>query len=207
MIVGIHSRDNDLVVNAVRAKQLTNFRVSRQGRRDQDHAADRPDAGVRGRVHRGRRAGRDHAEDHSPAQALPEGARPQAGFARGGVTLAVCAGERSSASPFTVHPLPPPSGGCWLDRRPGRFATLRNAMTHRRAVALMIAVHADVEHRRRRHAPARCGAQLRGHVLAQPVQRRRAVRGAAGDARPGRTVARHSQRRASRCGSRACAGP
>ena len=28
MIVGIHSRDNDLVVNAVRTKQLTNFRVS-----------------------------------------------------------------------------------------------------------------------------------------------------------------------------------
>ena len=28
MIVGVHSRDNDLVVNAVRSKQLTNFRVS-----------------------------------------------------------------------------------------------------------------------------------------------------------------------------------
>ncbi|MGL4666740.1 MAG: translational GTPase TypA, partial [Saezia sp.] len=28
MLVGIHSRDNDLVVNAVRTKQLTNFRVS-----------------------------------------------------------------------------------------------------------------------------------------------------------------------------------
>ena len=28
MIIGIHSRDNDLVVNAVRGKQLTNFRVS-----------------------------------------------------------------------------------------------------------------------------------------------------------------------------------
>ena len=28
MIVGIHSRDNDLVVNAIRGKQLTNFRVS-----------------------------------------------------------------------------------------------------------------------------------------------------------------------------------
>ncbi|MDE2121398.1 MAG: translational GTPase TypA, partial [Betaproteobacteria bacterium] len=28
MIVGIHSRDNDLVVNPVRSKQLTNFRVS-----------------------------------------------------------------------------------------------------------------------------------------------------------------------------------
>jgi len=28
MIIGIHSRDNDLIVNAVRGKQLTNFRVS-----------------------------------------------------------------------------------------------------------------------------------------------------------------------------------
>ncbi len=28
MIVGIHSRDNDLVVNATRTKQLTNFRAS-----------------------------------------------------------------------------------------------------------------------------------------------------------------------------------
>jgi GTP-binding protein len=28
MVVGIHSRDNDLVVNPVRTKQLTNFRVS-----------------------------------------------------------------------------------------------------------------------------------------------------------------------------------
>jgi GTP-binding protein len=28
MVVGIHTRDNDLVVNAVRTKQLTNFRVS-----------------------------------------------------------------------------------------------------------------------------------------------------------------------------------
>ena len=78
MIVGIHSRDNDLVVNATRTKQLTNFRVSRQGRRDQDHAADRPHAGIRRRVHRGRRAGRDHAQERPPAQAPPEGARAQA---------------------------------------------------------------------------------------------------------------------------------
>ena len=28
MVIGIHSRDNDLVVNAVRGKQLANFRVS-----------------------------------------------------------------------------------------------------------------------------------------------------------------------------------
>jgi GTP-binding protein len=28
MVIGIHSRENDLVVNPVRSKQLTNFRVS-----------------------------------------------------------------------------------------------------------------------------------------------------------------------------------
>ncbi len=83
MIIGIHSRDNDLVVNAVRGKQLTNFRVSRQGRRDQDHAADPAHARIRGRVHRRRRAGRDHAEVDPHAQALPEGARAQEGGARG----------------------------------------------------------------------------------------------------------------------------
>ena len=59
-------------------------------------------------------------------------------------------------------------------------------MTHRRAVAADGPVHADVEHRRRRHAPARCGTQLRGHVLAQPVQRGGAAAGSAGDARPRR---------------------
>ena len=98
MIVGIHSRDNDLVVNAVRTKQLTNFRVSRQGRRDQDHAADRADAGVRGRVHRGRRAGRDHAEVDPHAQALPEGARPQ---------TRARSGERR-AKPLAAIGAPPP---------------------------------------------------------------------------------------------------
>ncbi len=69
MIVGIHSRDNDLVVNAVRAKQLTNFRVSGKEDAIKITPRDRPDAGVRGGVHRGRRAGRDHAEAHPPAQA------------------------------------------------------------------------------------------------------------------------------------------
>ena len=46
----------------------------RQGRRDQDHAADHPDAGVRGGVHRRRRAGGDHAEEHPHSQAASEGA-------------------------------------------------------------------------------------------------------------------------------------
>ena len=46
----------------------------RQGRRDQDHAADHPDAGVRGGVHRRRRTGGDHAEEHPHPQAASEGA-------------------------------------------------------------------------------------------------------------------------------------
>ncbi len=42
----------------------------RQGRRDQDHASHRPHAGVRCRVHRRRRAGRNHAQVGASAQAL-----------------------------------------------------------------------------------------------------------------------------------------
>ena len=69
MIVGIHSRDNDLVVNATRTKQLTNFRVS--GKEDAIKITpDRPHAGVRCRVHRRRRTGRNHAQVGASAQAL-----------------------------------------------------------------------------------------------------------------------------------------
>ena len=34
MVIGIHSRDNDLVVNPIKTKQLTNIRAVRQGRGD-----------------------------------------------------------------------------------------------------------------------------------------------------------------------------
>ena len=54
MIVGIHSRDNDLVVNATRTKQLTNFRVSGKEDAIKITPPDRADAGIRRRVHRGR---------------------------------------------------------------------------------------------------------------------------------------------------------
>jgi hypothetical protein len=74
MIIGIHSRDNDLVVNPIKGKQLTNVRVVRQGRSGAPGAADRSRWNTR-RIHRRRRTGRDHAEEHSPAQALPEGTR------------------------------------------------------------------------------------------------------------------------------------
>ena len=62
MVIGIHSRDNDLVVNAVRGKQLTNFRVS--GKEDAIKITPPIQLTLEYAVgvHRRRRAGRDHAE-------------------------------------------------------------------------------------------------------------------------------------------------
>jgi GTP-binding protein len=77
MIIGIHSRDNDLVVNPIKGKQLTNVRAS-----GTDEAvrltADQADAGIGGRIHRRRRTGGNHAEVDPHPQALPEGTRAQA---------------------------------------------------------------------------------------------------------------------------------
>jgi GTP-binding protein len=78
MIVGIHSRDNDLVVNATRTKQLTNFRVS--GKEDAIKITPPIELTLE--------YGVEFIEDdelveitpksHSSAQALPERARAQA---------------------------------------------------------------------------------------------------------------------------------
>ena len=78
MIIGIHSRDNDLVVNPIRTKQLTNIRASGK---DEAILLTPPialHAGIRGGVHRRRRARGDHAEVDPPAQAPPAGARAPA---------------------------------------------------------------------------------------------------------------------------------
>ena len=69
MIIGEHNRDNDLDVNCVREKKLTNIRAAGK---DENvmlvaaaHALDRH----RARVHRSRRARRSHARPNPPAQA------------------------------------------------------------------------------------------------------------------------------------------
>src|SRR5690606_13682899 len=49
-------------------------------------AADRTVAGIRGGIHRRRRAGGSHTEEHSSAQALPEGTRAQEGEPRRSVS-------------------------------------------------------------------------------------------------------------------------
>ena len=79
MVIGIHSRDNDLVVNPIKGKQLTNVRASGKDDAIAADAADRAHARVRGRVHRRRRARRGDAEVDPHPQALPEGARAQEG--------------------------------------------------------------------------------------------------------------------------------
>ena len=71
MVIGIHSRDNDLVVNPIKGKQLTNVRASGK---DEAIALTPPIAAharVRGRVHRRRRARRGHAEVDPHPQAHP----------------------------------------------------------------------------------------------------------------------------------------
>ena len=76
MVVGEHSRDNDLDVNAVREKKLTNMRASSadEAIRLVPVQGAQPRAGHR--VHRRRRAGRGHAEVAAPAQEDPAGQPP-----------------------------------------------------------------------------------------------------------------------------------
>ena len=74
MIVGQHTRDNDLIVNIIQGKKLTNIRAAGKDEALDPDPAHAPDAGAGAVLHRGRRTGGDHAEVDPPAQAL---ARPQ----------------------------------------------------------------------------------------------------------------------------------
>ena len=88
MIVGEHTRDNDLEVNVLKGKQLTNIRTTSQGRGGAPDPADPHDAGKGAGLYRGRRAGRGDAEVDPPAQEVPRPQRPQArgkGQGSGGV--------------------------------------------------------------------------------------------------------------------------
>ena len=74
MIVGEHTRDNDLVVNIIQGKKLTNVRAAGKDEAMILTPPMRLHAGAGARLHRGRRAGRGDAQVDPPAQAL---ARPQ----------------------------------------------------------------------------------------------------------------------------------
>ncbi len=53
MIIGIHSRENDLVVNPIKTKKLTNVRAAGKDDAIPADAAYSAHAGIRGRVHCG----------------------------------------------------------------------------------------------------------------------------------------------------------
>ena len=104
MIVGEHTRDNDLEINVLKGKQLTNIRTTSQGRSGAPDPADPDDAGKGAGLYRGRRAGRGDAEVDPPAQEVPRRQRPQArgkGQGSGGVSLAVMPRRRRG------HPVSP----------------------------------------------------------------------------------------------------
>jgi GTP-binding protein len=71
MIVGEHTRGNDLEINVLKGKQLTNIRASGQGRGADPHPADAPQPGARPLLYRGGRAGRGDAQIDPPAQDDP----------------------------------------------------------------------------------------------------------------------------------------
>ena len=88
MVIGIHSRDNDLVVNPIKGKQLTNVRASGTDEAMRLMPPIAADARIRGRVHRRRRAGRSDAAVDPHPQAPPEGTRAQAREPRSGLNHA-----------------------------------------------------------------------------------------------------------------------
>ena len=79
MIVGEHTRDNDLEVNVIKGKKLTNIRTTSQGRGGAADAADPHVAGKGAGLYRRGRAGRGDAEIDPAAQAHPRPQRPQEG--------------------------------------------------------------------------------------------------------------------------------
>ena len=90
MIVGEHTRDNDLEVNVLKGKQLTNIRTTSKDEAVRLTPPIQHDAGKGARLYPGRRAGRGHAEIDPPAQEAARSQRAQAGRApqgsRDGVT-------------------------------------------------------------------------------------------------------------------------
>ena len=77
MVVGEASRPEQMVVNATKAKELTNIRTHNHDEADQADAAPGADSGDRHRVDRRRRTGGGHSHRHQDSQAATEGTGPQ----------------------------------------------------------------------------------------------------------------------------------
>jgi GTP-binding protein len=105
MIVGEHSRTNDLDVNPLKAKQLTNIRAAGKDDAVLLTPADPPHARAGAGLHRRRRVGRGYAALDPSAQARARGQRaPQAGQAPPG-GVAQKAQSSPSISSSRVQPV------------------------------------------------------------------------------------------------------
>ncbi len=78
MIVGEHTRDNDLEINVLKGKQLTNIRAAGKDEAVRLTPADPHDPGKGARLDRRRRAGRGHADIDPPPEISPRPQRAQA---------------------------------------------------------------------------------------------------------------------------------
>ena len=108
MIVGEHTRDNDLEVNVLKGKKLTNIRTTGKDEAVQADPADPHVARARARLYRGRRAGRSDAEVDPAAQAPPRRQRPQEGRApERGVRPRLIGRPLTGQSPLTREPAAP----------------------------------------------------------------------------------------------------
>ena len=86
MIIGQNAKDNDLDVNPLKSKQLTNIRTTSKDEAVRLTPDRADDPGTGHGLYRGRRAGRSDAADHPPAQARAAAASAQA--RQGGRSLA-----------------------------------------------------------------------------------------------------------------------
>ena len=91
MIIGENARGNDLDVNPMKAKQLTNIRTTGKDEAIRLTPPRRLTPGAGDRLYRRRRAGRGHAQIDPPAQAPPRPQRPQPRRARRR-RVAICRG-------------------------------------------------------------------------------------------------------------------
>ena len=126
MIIGEHTRGNDLEVNVLKGKKLTNVRASGTDEAVRLTTPIRMTLEKAPRLHPGRRAGRSDAGEHPPAQDLPRPQRPQAlleadsgSIARRPFSPAQRSGRRA-----IPHPIPHISEGV-RDDLPNESSTLK----------------------------------------------------------------------------------
>ena len=134
MIVGEHTRENDLEINVLKGKQLTNIRAAGKDEAVRLTPPIKDDARKGARLYRGRRACRNHAEIDQAAQGAARPQRAQARVPR--------QGKRLTPSFAPIRPAPSrESGGTDANDRFSRY--WRTEMWHHMALRTLGAASAS----------------------------------------------------------------